>query len=95
MRLTDEALVHSFMRPARTRPQSSRINRRFPELRIYLRQLEQKRLKLPFVLVRRHYGLAVFQIFYLLLEFLRRVLLAFQSGDAPDIVQASAALSTT
>lgn len=27
--------------------------------------------------------------------FLRRVLLAFQSGDAPDIVQASAALSTT
>ena len=28
-------------------------------------------------------------------QFLRRVLLAFQSGDAPDIVQASAALSTT
>jgi inositol-phosphate transport system substrate-binding protein len=28
-------------------------------------------------------------------QYLRRVLLAFQSGDAPDIVQASAALSTT
>ncbi|PYU64478.1 MAG: ABC transporter substrate-binding protein [Acidobacteria bacterium] len=28
-------------------------------------------------------------------QFLRRVLLAFQSGDPPDIVQASAALSTT
>lgn len=28
-------------------------------------------------------------------QFLRRVLLAFQSSDAPDIVQASAALSTT
>jgi inositol-phosphate transport system substrate-binding protein len=28
-------------------------------------------------------------------QFLRRVLLAFQGGDPPDIVQASAALSTT